>query len=423
MKMSPEQIDAEIARAALVDDCASLRAMFDDGCLAPESVTTARLAAIEPVMLSKQFHSTVLVNDWMRVCTRLEPQLAAELTFRTLKALDAAGDTDTSKTEFCKRMIRVGIDPYLVLPGESAQAAEATSDGPRLSAPTLLAGMFAYISPSHAKSVVGLMVSQGLSPAAKGQDTIPYAGVLLTQDTNWHGPGRPVNLLEYCLLETEGFAHVPIRARVENIIDLVDGDPRLGRAVTDTLISAAKNQTFNYQYKASVAEVLGHLINVGAEVEGRGEINNLRVEMPTWNRSVPLIAALCMGHQVVGRGGEDREAPRAIRHLVQAGVVDVDAVDSRGRTALHTACEDGLSDRVQALIEAGASTSLRDNAGKTPKDLLLATRAHKVETGIGMITEILELDRIVSMLDVVTAKKRVDMLIGKAHHGKSLRIA
>jgi ankyrin repeat protein len=84
----------------------------------------------------------------------------------------------------------------------------------------------------------------------------------------------------------------------------------------------------------------------------------------------PLMAAAGLGtreEDTTGRRKTQAEAIDAIKLCLAAGL-DVNAVDSRGQTALHGAAFQGFDQVVQFLAEHGASLDIKDKQGKTPLD-------------------------------------------------------
>jgi ankyrin repeat protein len=84
----------------------------------------------------------------------------------------------------------------------------------------------------------------------------------------------------------------------------------------------------------------------------------------------PLMAAAGLGtkeEDTTGRRKTQAEAIEAIKLCLESGV-DVNAVDSRGQTALHGAAFQGFDDVVQFLAAHGAKLDVKDKQGKTPLD-------------------------------------------------------
>ena len=84
----------------------------------------------------------------------------------------------------------------------------------------------------------------------------------------------------------------------------------------------------------------------------------------------PLMAAAGLGtkeEDTTGRRKTQADAIEAIKLCLEVGV-DVNAVDSRGQTALHGAAFQGYDDVVQFLSSHGAKLDVKDRQGKTPLD-------------------------------------------------------
>jgi uncharacterized protein len=84
----------------------------------------------------------------------------------------------------------------------------------------------------------------------------------------------------------------------------------------------------------------------------------------------PLMAAAGLGtkeEDTTGRRKTQADAIEAIKLCLEAGL-DINAVDSRGQSALHGAAFWGLDDVVQFLAERGAKLDLKDKQGRTALD-------------------------------------------------------
>jgi ankyrin repeat protein len=84
----------------------------------------------------------------------------------------------------------------------------------------------------------------------------------------------------------------------------------------------------------------------------------------------PLMAAAGLGtkeEDTTGRRKTQSDAIEAIKLCLTAGV-DINAVDSRGQSALHGAAFWGFDDVVQFLVDRGAKLDVKDRQGKTPLD-------------------------------------------------------
>ena len=63
-----------------------------------------------------------------------------------------------------------------------------------------------------------------------------------------------------------------------------------------------------------------------------------------------------------------RENFGIVQHLLQEPNIDIDAVDSNGKSALHFAIDLLTSEIVTALVTKGANPNIRDKSGWTPVD-------------------------------------------------------
>lgn len=128
------------------------------------------------------------------------------------------------------------------------------------------------------------------------------------------------------------------------------GDDTMLTTGTTPLLRAAK---------AGDIEVMKILLAKGADPK-----------LTTRNGINPLMAAAGLGtkeEDTTGRRKTQAEAVEAIKLCLDAGV-DVNAVDSRGQTALHGAAFQGFDDVVQFLVAHGAKLDVKDRQGKTPLD-------------------------------------------------------
>jgi ankyrin repeat protein len=81
-----------------------------------------------------------------------------------------------------------------------------------------------------------------------------------------------------------------------------------------------------------------------------------------------LAAGLGTAEQdTTGRYKTEAQAIETIDLLIRSGI-EINAVDARGRTALHGAALQGYDDVVQALVDRGADLEVEDNNGFTPLD-------------------------------------------------------
>ncbi|KAJ8133086.1 hypothetical protein O1611_g544 [Lasiodiplodia mahajangana] len=76
----------------------------------------------------------------------------------------------------------------------------------------------------------------------------------------------------------------------------------------------------------------------------------------------PLHLAILNGHRA------------AVNALLASKRVDINLVDFRGRTPVHIAAGDGLSDILKDLLEAGATIDVRDGSGNSPLHLAAQAR-------------------------------------------------
>jgi ankyrin repeat protein len=84
-----------------------------------------------------------------------------------------------------------------------------------------------------------------------------------------------------------------------------------------------------------------------------------------------LAAGLGTAEQdTTGRYKTQAQAIEAISIALEAGL-DIDAVDGRGRTALHGAALQGYDEVVRALADFGARLDVADDEGFTPLDTAL----------------------------------------------------
>jgi uncharacterized protein len=137
---------------------------------------------------------------------------------------------------------------------------------------------------------------------------------------------------------------VPYRTKLDR------GDDTMLTTGTTPLLRAAK---------AGDIAVMKLLLEKGADPK-----------LATRNGVNPLMAAAGLGtkeEDTTGRRKTQADSIEAIKLCLQAGI-DINAVDSRGQTALHGAAFWGLDDIVQFLADHGAKLDVKDRQGKTPLD-------------------------------------------------------
>jgi ankyrin repeat protein len=93
-------------------------------------------------------------------------------------------------------------------------------------------------------------------------------------------------------------------------------------------------------------------------------------KLATRNGINPLMAAAGLGtkeEDTTGRRKTQNDVIEAIKLCLEAGI-DIDAVDSRGQTALYGAALQGFDDVVQFLADHDAKLDVKDKQGHTPLD-------------------------------------------------------
>ncbi|MBV8842246.1 MAG: ankyrin repeat domain-containing protein [Bryobacterales bacterium] len=143
----------------------------------------------------------------------------------------------------------------------------------------------------------------------------------------------------------------PYRAKLDR------GDDTMLTTGTTPLLRAAK---------AGDVEIIQLLLAKGADPK-----------LSTRNGINPVMAAAGLGtkeEDSTGRRKTEPEAIESIKLLLDAGV-DINAVDSRGQTALHGAAEKGSDNVIKFLAERGAKLDIKDKQGKTPLDAALGLAA------------------------------------------------
>lgn len=142
-------------------------------------------------------------------------------------------------------------------------------------------------------------------------------------------------------------SQVPYRTKVDR------GNDTMLTTGTTPLIRAAK---------AGDTTVIALLLENGADVK-----------LTTRNGVDAIMAAAGLGTNEsdgVGRKKTEKEAIESIDLLLKAGG-DINAVDSKGQTALHGAAQKGWDQIVQYLADHGAKLDVKDKKGLTPLDAAL----------------------------------------------------
>jgi ankyrin repeat protein len=137
---------------------------------------------------------------------------------------------------------------------------------------------------------------------------------------------------------------IPYRTKLDR------GDDTMLTTGTTPLLRAAK---------AGDVTVMKVLLEKGADPK-----------LATRNGVNPLMAAAGLGSKeedTTGRRKTQADSIEAIKLCLQAGI-DINAVDSRGQTALHGAAFWGSDEVVQFLVDHGAKLDVKDRNGKTPLD-------------------------------------------------------
>ena len=152
------------------------------------------------------------------------------------------------------------------------------------------------------------------------------------------------------LLAKGADVNAPLKQQQPYRTKLDRGDDTMLGAGTTPLLRAAK---------AGDVAAMKLLLEKGADVK-----------LSTRNGINPLMAAAGLGtkeEDTTGRRKTQAEAIEAIQLCLNAGL-DINAVDSRGQTALHGAAFQGFDDVVKFLAEHGARLDVKDRQGKTPLD-------------------------------------------------------
>jgi ankyrin repeat protein len=139
-------------------------------------------------------------------------------------------------------------------------------------------------------------------------------------------------------------AQIPYRTKVDR------GSDTMLAAGTTPLVRAAK---------AGDAAVIAVLLQKGADAK-----------LTTRNGINPVMAAAGLGSKeedTVGRRKTEKDAIDSIELCLKAGA-DINAVDSRGQTALHGAAQKGWDQVVRYLAGHGAKLDVKDKKGLTPLD-------------------------------------------------------
>jgi ankyrin len=91
-------------------------------------------------------------------------------------------------------------------------------------------------------------------------------------------------------------------------------------------------------------------------------------EMPSRTGDTPLMLAAGLGYHAGTTVGSEAEALETVKALLDAGV-EINAVNSKKETALHSAADRAANDIVRFLVEHGARLDLKDKLNRTPYDI------------------------------------------------------
>jgi ankyrin repeat protein len=158
-----------------------------------------------------------------------------------------------------------------------------------------------------------------------------------------------LNLIKFLLahgaqVNTQLKAQQPYRTKVDR------GADSMLTTGTTPIIRAAK---------AGDSVVIALLLEKGADPK-----------LTTRNAINPIMAAAGLGtkeEDTIGRKKTEKEAIDSIDLCLKAGL-DINAVDSTGKTALHGAAQKGWDQVVQYLADHGARVNVKDKKGLTPLD-------------------------------------------------------
>jgi ankyrin repeat protein len=250
--------------------------------------------------------------------------------------------------EFAAREGCVNCIPVLVEAGADVNAVDPDGISPLLSA----------IINGHYDAAV-LLLEKGTNPnlADRTGRTALYSAVDFhtMPQSNRPSPKEIDNELSSldvvkALLAKGADVNVQLKQQQPYRTKLDRGDDTMLTTGTTPLLRAAK---------AGDTAAMKLLIEKGADAK-----------LPTRAGINPLMAAAGLGtkeEDTTGRRKTQAEAIEAIQLCLNAGV-DVNAVDSRGQTALHGAAFQGFDQVVQFLAEHGAKLDAKDKQGKTPLD-------------------------------------------------------
>ena len=117
-------------------------------------------------------------------------------------------------------------------------------------------------------------------------------------------------------------------------------------------------------------------MNKGADVNAKDRLGRTPLETAARDNRVGVMTVLMEeGGDLPGSAtaalldATESNATDAVQLLLAAGVDPDHSPDSTGWVALHSAAKWGRLEILQILLDAGATSSLRNKEGKTPKDI------------------------------------------------------
>lgn len=172
----------------------------------------------------------------------------------------------------------------------------------------------------------------------------------------------------------------------QSLMDLMDKHADLTTAQDEsgnTVLHLLGKRGYDYH-------MLNEAVKRGADIEAKNTAGETALHLAAQrNRLISIAALLKLGAIIDVRDknrmtplmkAADWNYPRALTTLIKEGKPNLNAQDSKGRTALHIVAAKNREGCVQILCEAGADRSIKDQEGQIPEKVAQAAGHKKIAT-------------------------------------------